>query len=57
MSLPLDLLPCLGGDVILIPRGTLSARLTPEQRRELAAALLALDTLDILDLPAPALAR
>ncbi|WP_424536875.1 hypothetical protein ACOZ38_44865 [Sphaerisporangium viridialbum] len=56
MSLPLDVLPCLGGDVILIPRGTLSARLSPEQRRELAAALLALDTLDTLDTPEAALA-
>ncbi|WP_405142759.1 hypothetical protein OG589_35800 [Sphaerisporangium sp. NBC_01403] len=54
MSLPLDILPCLGGDVILIPRGILSARLSPEQRRELAAALLALDTLDT---PEAALAR
>lgn len=41
--LPCDVLPCLGGDVIIVPRGQLTIRLTPEQRRELAANLLELD--------------
>lgn len=37
---PCDVLPCLGGDVILIPRGQLTVRLTPAQQRELAERLL-----------------
>jgi hypothetical protein len=42
-SLPCDVLPCPGGDVIIVPRGQLTIRLTPEQRRALAADLLELD--------------
>ncbi|MER7131236.1 hypothetical protein [Streptosporangium saharense] len=38
---PYDVLPCPYGDVILIPRGQLAIRLTPEQQRELAELLLA----------------
>lgn len=40
--LPCDVMPCRSGDVILIPRGQLAIRLTPEQQRELAALLPAL---------------
>ncbi|WP_436759347.1 hypothetical protein [Streptosporangium sp. V21-05] len=40
--LPVDVLPCPSGDVILIPRGLLAIRLTPTQQRELAARLPAL---------------
>jgi len=47
MALP-DLLPCpVTGDVILVPVGTIHARLTPAERRALAAALLAFDTTDL----------
>lgn len=38
-SLPCDVLPCPGGDVIIVPRGQLAIRLTPEQRRELCEVL------------------
>ncbi|HEY9375019.1 hypothetical protein [Streptomyces sp.] len=41
--LPCDVLRCLGGDVIIVPRGQLTIRLSPEQRRALAADLLGLD--------------
>ncbi|WP_177245464.1 hypothetical protein [Streptosporangium canum] len=47
LPLPLDVLPCLSGDVILIPRGLISARLTPEQQHELAARLPALQGADL----------
>lgn len=40
LTFPYDVLPCLGGDVILIPRGQLTIRLTPAQQRELAERLL-----------------
>jgi hypothetical protein len=35
-------LPCPGGDVILIPRGLLGIRLTPQQQRDLGKQLPAL---------------
>lgn len=41
--LPCDVLPCPGGDVILIPRGQLAIRLDPETRRQLIAELAAFD--------------
>ncbi|TMR11736.1 hypothetical protein ETD86_34775 [Nonomuraea turkmeniaca] len=37
--LPCDVLPCPGGDVIIVPRGQLTIRLTPEQRMELCELL------------------
>ena len=37
-----DLLPCPGGDVIIVPRGQLCIRLTPQQQRDLGARLPAL---------------
>lgn len=41
MALPLNLLPCPAtGDLILIPVGTVHARLTPAQQQELVAAIL-----------------
>jgi len=40
--LPVDVLPCPSGDVILIPRALLAIRLTPEQQLQLAARLPAL---------------
>ncbi|GIH24912.1 hypothetical protein Aph01nite_32220 [Acrocarpospora phusangensis] len=44
MAFPLDLLPCpASGDVILVPRGLVHARLTPADRRELIEQLQALD--------------
>jgi hypothetical protein len=33
--LPCDVLRCLGGDVIIVPRGQLTIRLSPDQRRVL----------------------
>jgi hypothetical protein len=42
-SLPCDVLPCPGGDVIIVPRGQLTIRLTPDQRRTLATELLEMD--------------
>ena len=43
-QLPCDVLPCLGGDVIIVPRGQLTIRLTPDQRRALCDLLSAMDT-------------
>lgn len=43
LTLPCDVLPCPGGDVILIPRGQLAIRLNPEQQRELADRFPALN--------------
>ncbi|MEU8040888.1 hypothetical protein [Streptosporangium sp. NPDC049078] len=40
--LPVDVLPCPSGDVILIPRALLAIRLTPEQQLQLAARFPAL---------------
>lgn len=37
--LPCDVLRCLGGDVIIVPRGQLTIRLSPEQRRQLRELL------------------
>ncbi|MEO3869352.1 hypothetical protein ABGB18_11020 [Nonomuraea sp. B12E4] len=37
--LPCDVLPCPGGDVIIVPRGQLTIRLTPEQRSRLRELL------------------
>jgi hypothetical protein len=40
--LPCDVLPCPGGDVIIVPRGQLCIRLTPDQQQALAQQLPAL---------------
>lgn len=37
--LPCDVMPCPGGDVIIVPRGQLTIRLSPEQRRVLRELL------------------
>jgi hypothetical protein len=40
--LPCDVLPCRSGDIIIVPRGMLAIRLTPDQQRALAAQMPAL---------------
>lgn len=39
--LPCDVLPCPGGDVIIVPRGQLCIRLNPAQQVSLANKLAA----------------
>lgn len=41
--LPCDVLPCLNGDIIIIPRAMLAIRLNPEQQISLAECMPALN--------------
>lgn len=40
--LPCDVLPCLSGDIIIVPHAMLTIRLTPDQQHALAAQMPAL---------------
>ncbi|WP_179155008.1 hypothetical protein [Microbispora sp. GKU 823] len=48
---PVTVVPCLSSDDVLLLPGHWPVRLTPEERRELAAQLLAYDQEDERDRP------
>jgi hypothetical protein len=52
-SLPVDVMPCLGGDVIITLHGQLSARFTPEQRKAFCKLLCDTDDAPVTWLDTP----